>query len=190
MDEHTTRSCVPLVCVTDGKHHIRKLLREVLSEFNCSIYECVEVGELSAALDARPPDLVILGLTAGGISAGEMLRTLAAKNFGSKVLPFAQRDSAVIGTIHELAEQLGISLLAPLLMPFSNERLRGSIAILLPEASSGPLVDMAEAVRAGWLELWYQPKIDAHHGHAWRRGAVARPPSRLGDRSTGLFRAG
>ena len=24
----------------------------------------------------------------------------------------------------------------------------------------GPLVDLAEAVRAGWLELWYQPKID------------------------------
>jgi len=46
-------------------------------------------------------------------------------------------------------------------MPFSNERLRESIAILLPEGSSGPLVDMAEAVRGGWLELWYQPKIDA-----------------------------
>ncbi len=24
-----------------------------------------------------------------------------------------------------------------------------------------PVVDMAEAVRAGWLELWYQPKIEA-----------------------------
>jgi len=34
-------------------------------------------------------------------------------------------------------------------MPFSNERLRESIAILLPEGSSGPLVDMAEAVRGG-----------------------------------------
>ncbi len=161
MDGLETRRDVPLVCVTDGKHHVRKFLREALSEFSFTIYECVEVGELSAALDARPPDLVILGLTAGGIAAGEMLRTLAAKDFDGKVLPFAQRDSAVIETIHELAEQLGISLLPPLLMPFSNERLRESIAILLPEGSSGPLVDMAEAVRGGWLELWYQPKIDA-----------------------------
>src|SRR4051794_12653788 len=24
-----------------------------------------------------------------------------------------------------------------------------------------PLLDIAQAVRAGWLELWYQPKIDA-----------------------------
>ena len=32
---------------------------------------------------------------------------------------------------------------------------------LLPDESSGPLVDMAETVRCGWVELWYQPKIDA-----------------------------
>ncbi|HEX9752388.1 MAG TPA: hypothetical protein VGA46_02925 [Methyloceanibacter sp.] len=81
MDGLETRRDVPLVCVTDGKHHVRKFLREVLGEFSFTIYECVEVGELSAALDARPPDLVILGLTAGGIAAGEMLRMLAAKDF-------------------------------------------------------------------------------------------------------------
>ena len=26
---------------------------------------------------------------------------------------------------------------------------------------TAPLVDLTEAVREGWLELWYQPKIDA-----------------------------
>ena len=161
MDGLETRGGVPLVCVTDGKHHVRKFLRETLGHFRFTIYECVEVRELSAALDARPPDLVVLGLTAGGIDAGEMLRALAAKDFAGKVLPFAQRDSAVLETIQDLAERLGISLLPPLLMPFSKERLRESLAILLPEGSPVPLVDMAEAVRGGWLELWYQPKIDA-----------------------------
>ena len=160
MDEQETRRVMPLVCITDGKPHIRKFLREALSEFGFTIYECVHVGELSAALDARPPDLVVLGLTAGGVAASEMLEMLAAKGFDGKVLPFAPRDSAVAGAIQELAEKLGIAMLPPLFMPLSNERLRNSIAILLPEASSGPLLDMGEAVREGWLELWYQPKID------------------------------
>jgi hypothetical protein len=35
-------------------------------------------------------------LTAGSIDAGEMLRTVAAKDFAGRVLPFAQRDSAVL----------------------------------------------------------------------------------------------
>jgi len=140
--------------------NIRKFLREALSEFRFTTYDCIEPRDLSAALDAKSPDLVILGLTAGGIGAGEMLRTLAAKDFDGKILPFAERDSPVLGTMHDLAEQLAISLLPPLLMPFNKQRLRQSLAILLPEGTSSPLVDMAEAVRAGWLELWCQPKID------------------------------
>lgn len=62
-----------------------------------------------------------------------MLRTLAARDFDGRVLPFADRDSAVLGAIQDLAERLGISLLPPLLMPFNKQRLRQSIAILLPE---------------------------------------------------------
>lgn len=101
-------------------------------------------------------------MTAGSIDAGEMLRTLAAKDFDGRVLPFAQRDSAVLETIQDLAGQLGIDLLPALLMPFSKQRLRESVASLLSEGAPGPPVDMAEAVRGGWLELWYQPKIDTH----------------------------
>ena len=56
MDELEGRRGSPLVCVTDGKHHIRKFLREALSEFPFTIYECVELHELSAALDAKPPE--------------------------------------------------------------------------------------------------------------------------------------
>jgi EAL domain-containing protein (putative c-di-GMP-specific phosphodiesterase class I) len=161
MNEPTSRSGAPLVCVTDGNHHTRKFLRESLGEFRLTIYECVELHELGAALDAKPPDLVILGLTAGSVTAGAILRMLATRDFNGKILPFAPRDSAVIETMQELADQVGVSLLPPLLMPFTRERLRESIAVLFPEGSSGPLVDLAEAIRGGWLELWYQPKIDA-----------------------------
>lgn len=150
----------PHICVTDGKHHIRRFLRETLSEFGFTISECVDTLDLSAALDMKRPDLVVLGLTDDGASAGEMLKALADKDFAGKVLPFARRDSAVIEDVEEVAETLGLALLPPLLTPFNNERLRDSIAVLLPEAD-GPLLDMSEAVRSGWLELWYQPKVDA-----------------------------
>lgn len=109
MDEHEPRSGRPLVCVTDGKAHIRKFLREMLSEYGFTIYECVEIGELRVALDAEPPDLVVLGLTAGGIAAADMLRLLAANDFEGKILPVATPDSAVVTAIQELAEELRIA---------------------------------------------------------------------------------
>lgn len=161
MDEQETRRGIPRVCVTHDKNHIRRFLREVLSEFGCTTYECVDARDLSAALDARPPDLVVLGLTTDGIAASEMLRTLADRDFGGNVLPIAQHDSSAVEEIHELAERLGVTILPPLLAPFNHERLRDSVAALLAKGLSDPLIDICEAVRAGWLELWYQPKIDA-----------------------------
>lgn len=115
--ERSTRRDAPLVCVTGGQHHVRQFLREALSEFDFTIYECIEPGELNDALDAQPPDLLVLGMTAGGIAAGDVLRVLAAKDFECKALPFAQRDSAVLAPLQDLAEQIGIALLPPLLMP-------------------------------------------------------------------------
>jgi len=39
--------------------------------------------------------------------------------------------------------------------------LRASVATLLPaEPAPSPAVDVAEALKAGWLELWYQQKIN------------------------------
>ena len=45
--------------------------------------------------------------------------------------------------------------------PFNDAELRNRVAILLPiEAPPNPPVDVAEAIHADWLELWYQPKIE------------------------------
>ena len=59
VDEFETREDVPLVCVTDGKYRLRKFLRETLGHFRLTIYECVKARELSSALDASPPDIVV-----------------------------------------------------------------------------------------------------------------------------------
>ena len=152
---------MPHVCVADGKHHIRKFLKEALKEFGFTASECAEKHDLSAALDARSPDLVVLGLMSGSLAASDLLTMLAERDFTGKILPVAQRDSTAICEIQDLAERLGVTILPPLLTPFTHERLRDSISGLLPEALTEPLVDLSEAARAGWLELWYQPKIDA-----------------------------
>ena len=39
-------------------------------------------------LGKKAPDLVVLGLTEDGVSAGQTLKALAEKDFAGKVLPF------------------------------------------------------------------------------------------------------
>ena len=81
-------------------------------------------------------------------------------------------------------------MLPPLSTPFGIGGLRDRIATLLPGGSPpSATVDVAEATRAGWLELWYQPKI--HTRALVLRGAEAlvriRHPTLGGRRASVLF---
>jgi len=157
------RKVAPRVCIADGKRHIRKFLEEALEELGFITRECTQVGELSAVLDGHAPDLVIVGLSPGGIDAAGMLEALAARSFDGKVLLLGPRDSLMLAAVQELGEQRGIAMLPTLATPFDSRSLGNSVATLLPtEALPSPVIEAAEALSGGWVELWYQPKFDTH----------------------------
>jgi EAL domain-containing protein (putative c-di-GMP-specific phosphodiesterase class I) len=155
------RKVTPRVCLVEGKQCIRKYLGEALEEIGFITCECTRIGELCAALDAQLPDLVVVGLSSGGLEAAAMLKALAARAFGGGVLLFGPRSSAVVAAVQELGEQLDLTMLPALATPFRTESLHDSVAMLLPTgAPPSPPVDIVEALDAGWVELWYQPKFN------------------------------
>ncbi len=150
----------PRACVADSKHHIRTFLSEALEELGFITCECPHVGELDAVLARHAPDLIVVGLSSGGIEGAEMLQMLKAGEFAGKILLLGSRDAPMVMAVRNLGEELGLAMLPLLATPFSDGRLRDSVAALLPhEEPPNPPVDLDEAVSAGWLELWYQPKI-------------------------------
>lgn len=155
------RKVAPRVCVVDSKPHNQKFLGEALEELGFIICKCTQFDELSAALRAQAPDLIVVGLSVSGIEAAAMLESLAAKAFDGKVLLLGPRDSLMIRAVQELGERLGITMLPTLTTPFDSRGLRNVVAKLLPrEAAPNPIIDAAEALNEGWLELWYQPKFN------------------------------
>src|SRR5215813_12445536 len=154
-------SVTPRVCVADARQQMRTFLAETLEDLGCVTRECVHVAELSAELGTRPPDLVVIGWSAGGIEACEMVELLAAKEFGGQALVLGPRTSPMVAAVQDLGAKLGLAMLPLLPTPFSQGDLRSCIAALLPiESPAQHSVGAAEALRAGALELWYQPKID------------------------------
>jgi EAL domain-containing protein (putative c-di-GMP-specific phosphodiesterase class I)/CheY-like chemotaxis protein len=155
------RRAVPRACIADAKQHIRRFLGEALEELGFVTCECVEAGELGAVLDREHPAVVVIGLSAGGIEAGEILKALAAKGFDAHVLLLGSRGLAVVEALQELGGELGLAMMPVLETPYRDGELRERVAMLLPaEAPTTSPVDVAEALHAGWLDLWYQPKID------------------------------
>ncbi len=100
-------SVMPRVCVADARQQMRTFLAETLEDLGCVTRECVHVAELSAELGTRPPDLVVIGSSAGGIEACEMVELLAAKEFGGQVLVLGPRASPMVTAIQDLGAKLG-----------------------------------------------------------------------------------
>jgi EAL domain-containing protein (putative c-di-GMP-specific phosphodiesterase class I)/CheY-like chemotaxis protein len=166
------RKVTPLACVADGKRHLRAFLSEVLEDLGFVTRECGSADELQAVLAAELPDLILLGIAVDGIEPGKFLETLVREEFCGKVLAVGARESIIVKAVQQVGEEYGLAMLPPLTTPFAAETLRERVALLLPEdPAPSPAVHVGEALHAGWLELWYQPKIDARTLN--RRGAEA-----------------
>ncbi len=155
------RKVVPSVCVVDAKQHIRTFLGGALEELGFIVFESSQLNEVVAALNERTPDLIVIGFSSSGLEVSEMVKMLAATQFGGSVLLVGPHESPMVTAVWELGERLGLTLLPTLSTPFDDNHLRDSVATFFPIEAPRPPVDAAEALRAGWLELWYQPKLDA-----------------------------
>jgi EAL domain-containing protein (putative c-di-GMP-specific phosphodiesterase class I) len=156
------RKVIPRVCIADSKRHLRTFLADVLEDLGFITCECAKTSELAAILNEQLPDLIVLGVSFDGIEVAKFLEILAERAFAGSVLAIGPRESIMIKAVRQVGEEYGIAMLPPLLPPFSAETLRAAIAALLPiEPAPSPAVDVAGSLKAGWLELWYQHKIDA-----------------------------
>jgi EAL domain-containing protein (putative c-di-GMP-specific phosphodiesterase class I)/CheY-like chemotaxis protein len=156
------RRVIPNVCIVDDKQHIRTFLAEAFEELGFLVAALGSTRELGETLNTRHADLIVLGLSAGGVGARHILQDLAARSFTGDILAIGQAGSPIVAAIEHLAGELGLTMLPTLATPFSTDSLRKSVARLLPgESPPSAPVDVAEALKSGWLELWYQHKVDA-----------------------------
>jgi EAL domain-containing protein (putative c-di-GMP-specific phosphodiesterase class I)/CheY-like chemotaxis protein len=155
------RKVMPRACVTDSKKHLRTFLSDALEDLGFITSECGHPSELAGILDLQQPDLVVLGVSFDGVEVGHILEILVKTNFSGKVLVIGPPQSIMVKAVRQIGEEYGIEMLPTLQTPFSAGSLRASLAGLLPaEPAPSPAVDVAEALKAGWLELWYQQKVN------------------------------
>jgi EAL domain-containing protein (putative c-di-GMP-specific phosphodiesterase class I)/CheY-like chemotaxis protein len=155
------RRISPRACVVDSKGHLRAFLTDVLEDIGFVTSECAKADELGAILETQLPDLIVLGVSADGIEVGKILETLVRQNFDGRILALGARESIIVKAVWQAGGEYGLAMLPPLTTPFAAETLRERVAMLLPEEPKpSPAVHVPEALHAGWLELWYQPKVD------------------------------
>ena len=146
--------------LVDAEQSMRTFMVESLQELGFITGECAQPDELAAAIASRRPELVVIGSSAGGIEACQMVELLAARGFEGKVLVVGPRVSPMVTAVRELGAKLGLAMLALLPTPFSGRNMRDCVAALIPrEAAPNAAAEPARAA-VDWLTLSYQPKVD------------------------------
>jgi len=137
-------------------------LAEMLDELGFIAREAVALDVRTTLREFRP-DLIVVGPLGGGAEVRAVLQILLAHGYGGKVMLFGGRSSATLVRTHEFGESAGLAMLPPLGTPFHDRDLDMILAGFLPVRPAPPLpVDVDEALCNGWLELWYQSKINPH----------------------------
>ena len=123
-----------------------------------------------AKIKADPPELIVLDLALGQTDAVEIIQQLELLEYSGRLLLISGRYESALTKIKDIGISHGLAMLRPLQKPFGigelRRRLNATPEVLesttkIGNASAGwAPVDLSEALRNRWLELWYQPKID------------------------------
>lgn len=165
----------PLAFAVDDEPAITRFITRALSSLGIETVSLPSAGAALAALQSRTPAIIFLDVALEGSDAVDVIRGLGENGYRGAVQLMSGSDLGLLNDVRRVGERHRLNMLPPLEKPFRLAAIRGSIAaarldgtaITAPaslQAGQGVNVGLEEALRAGWLELWYQPKVDLRSG--------------------------
>jgi EAL domain-containing protein (putative c-di-GMP-specific phosphodiesterase class I) len=152
----------PLCYVVDPDASIRHFLSLILHGSGIDTEEFADGHAVRPSHARRVPELVFLNISLESADAIECIMTLGRSAYTGAVQLISNRGSAVLAHIKSIGEQQRLNMLPTLKKPFETSSilniLRG-LKLGNPPVSAGRL-DLEQALSKGWIEFWYQPKID------------------------------
>jgi two-component system cell cycle response regulator len=164
--------------VLDDEPQIAALVGKVLAACGIAPRQFTAPEPFLAELEVSPPALVVLDLSLGQSDAVEVIRHLEILKYKGEVLLISGRDEATLVDIAQIGERHGLTMLPPLRKPFRATDLKQRLATRHGDprpgeaqpaaaehrpAAAAPAeikVQLVDALRNRWLEVWYQAKID------------------------------
>ncbi len=153
---------VPLFFVIDADSSIRHFLSLILHGAGVDTEEFADGNAITAALKRRTPDVVFLNVSLESAEAIACVVMLGKRGYSGFVQLMSNRGSAVLEHVKSIGDQHRLAMLPVLKKPFETSAVLKILHDLKfgQPAAMAARIDLDEALRNGWIEFWYQPKID------------------------------
>jgi EAL domain-containing protein (putative c-di-GMP-specific phosphodiesterase class I)/CheY-like chemotaxis protein len=157
-----SRVRVPICFVVDEEGSIRHFLSLILHGAGVDTQEFADGKSFAQAIAKSNPDLVFLNIGLESSEAIESILMLARRGYVGFVQLMSGRGSAVLEHVKSVGDQHRLKMLPILKKPFETSaivRIMRQLKLGHP-ASVAARIGLDEALENGWIEFWYQPKID------------------------------
>jgi EAL domain-containing protein (putative c-di-GMP-specific phosphodiesterase class I)/ActR/RegA family two-component response regulator len=170
-DNCTGSSSASFAYVLDDEPQVAAIVCQVLAACNFKPRQFTSPGPLFEAIENSTPELIVLDLALGQSDAIEVIRQLGRLKFPGRVLLMSGRDHGTLLEITKIGERHGLAMLHPLTKPFRVGDLKSRLASAPAQHAEveqerrerfnrDTKLQLCDALRNQWLEVWYQPKID------------------------------
>jgi EAL domain-containing protein (putative c-di-GMP-specific phosphodiesterase class I)/CheY-like chemotaxis protein len=159
----------PLAYVLDDNLKVRELVSRMLVKCGFIPREFADMNACTRQIrDTCPgarPNVIVLDLALGQSDAVEVIRQLEKLRFGGKVLLISGSDESTLNRVQQTGVSHGLAMLPCLKKPFRVDELQACLNASVRSqaqktATETPKISLEQALLNGWLELWYQPKIE------------------------------
>jgi EAL domain-containing protein (putative c-di-GMP-specific phosphodiesterase class I)/CheY-like chemotaxis protein len=153
---------VPVCFIVDEEPKIRHFLSLILHGAGLETEEFGNGESFRQAITRTAPDLVFLDIGIEVVDTIESLVALGKRGYFGFVQLMSTRGDAVLKHVKGIGGQHGLQMLPGLKKPFDTGAINAIMQQL--ELANAPgqaaRVELSEALKNGWIEFWYQPKID------------------------------
>jgi EAL domain-containing protein (putative c-di-GMP-specific phosphodiesterase class I)/CheY-like chemotaxis protein len=158
----------PRVFVVDDEEGICKFVSAAVTSFDYQADYFTSAPLALRALKHCSPSIIFLDIALGGSDAIEVIRTLGQRGYRGVVQLMSGSNPAILEDVRRIGERHKLIMRPPLKKPFRIEAIRQVLADApidqWPDAArcadERPSIGLDEALDRGWLEVWYQPKLD------------------------------
>ncbi|MEM5473841.1 EAL domain-containing response regulator [Hoeflea sp. AS60] len=159
------------IAVVDDDADFRQVFLLLLARLGAVGVELGPSADLVDKIMQFKPRLVFLDLSLGTDDAVGILRSLARRGFPGKVSLVSGHDSQILDEVSSFGARNGIAMLPSVEKPVDKDKLIGVLQTATRhegqpansfQAKHTPPVRMnlAEALKNGWMTVWYQPQYD------------------------------
>lgn len=158
----------PDAFVIDDEEGICKFVSMTLDALGVKTESFNTVQGAVGALERAQPAIIFLDIALQGSDAIDVIRTLGEKSYRGVVQLMSGSEALLLDDVRRIGARHGLTMRSPLAKPFKAEAIRQAVSTTPLNGQPGtsftltPTIRLRldEALANGWLELWYQPKID------------------------------